>query len=245
MSTPALPLLTKWPCADTCITAYDGFCERFTFTNIWPATAQCLLGTCSDKDRIALQKSVAGYCDAVGYPNVWGPYMWGATDEDEDTPSKTTSVKSASVESTSSSIPIASTNPTSSPDPAPVGPATVTVINNPAVTTTTTTTSSEPTTPTSLSSESQSSGSSGLPTAAKAGIAVGIVFVAVLILVGWFFLRWRKRKNEPNFPEGPDHSPTPSPKVKDFEEAPVISYSIEGGMLTRKEKPNLSIRVVN
>ncbi|EGX48144.1 hypothetical protein AOL_s00081g7 [Orbilia oligospora ATCC 24927] len=237
MSTPALPLLTKWPCADTCITAYDGFCERFTFTNIWPATAQCLLSTCNEKDRIALQKSVAGYCDAVGYPDVWGPYMWGATDE--DAPSKTTSVKSASVESTSSSTPTVSTSPISSAAPVPVPPATVTIINNAAATT-----FAEPTTTTTnLPSESQGP-SSGLPTAAKAGIAAGIVFLAVLILLGWFLFRWRKRKNEPNFPEGPDHSPTPSPKVKDFEEAPVISYSIEGGMLTRKEKPNLSIRVI-
>ncbi|RVD82094.1 uncharacterized protein DFL_006530 [Arthrobotrys flagrans] len=238
MSTPALPLLTKWPCADTCITAYDGFCERFTFTNIWPATAQCLLSTCSDKDRIALQKSVAEYCDAVGYPDVWGPYMWGASDG--NTPSKTTSVKSASVEATSSSTSVVSTTPVSSPDPVP--PATVTIINNAA----TTTTFAESTTlSASVSFESQASkSSSSLPTGAIAGIVAGIVVVAISILACWLFLRWRRKKNEPNFPEGPDHSPTPSPRTNDFEEAPVISYSIEGGMLTRKERPNLSIKVI-
>ncbi|KAK6345767.1 hypothetical protein TWF718_007673 [Orbilia javanica] len=186
----------------------------------------------------ALQKSVAEYCDAVGYPDVWGPYMWGASDG--DTPSKTTSVKSASVVPTSSSSPIVSTTPISSPDPVPLTPATVTIINNAAATTTL----AEPTTPVaSLSSESPSSQSPGLPTGAKVGIAVGIVFVAVFVLLVWFLLRWRKRKNEPNFPEGPDHSPTPSPKTKEFDEAPVISYSVEGGVLTRKEKPNLSIRI--
>ncbi|KAK6504531.1 hypothetical protein TWF481_006472 [Arthrobotrys musiformis] len=239
MSTPALPLLTKWSCADTCITAYDGFCERFTFTNIWPATAQCLLGTCSDKDRIALQKTVAEYCDAVGYPDVWGPYMWGATDDNNS--SRAASVKS-SVPPTSSPTPVISTTQASSstPESAPP-PATVTIINNAAATTSTL---SESTPLATAPSESQASKSSGLPTGAKAGIAVGIVFVAVLIFLIWFFLRWRRRKNEPNFPEGPDHSPTPSPKVKDFEEAPVISYSIEGGMLTRKDKPNLSIKVL-
>ncbi|KAK6360058.1 hypothetical protein TWF730_006212 [Orbilia blumenaviensis] len=237
MPTPALPLLTKWPCANTCITAYDGFCERFTFTNIWPATAQCLLGSCSDKDRIALQKSVGEYCDAVGYPDVWGPYMWGATDDGDTSVQSSTTVKSISKETTASAQP-SPTSPTTFLNPPP--PATVTVVNNAAATTSTESNTPSPT----YSSEALSSKSSGLPVGAKAGIAVGVVLAAALVLLMWWFLRWRKKKNEPNFPEGPDHSPTPSPHAKAFEEAPVISYSIEGGMLTRKDKPNLSIRVI-
>ncbi|KAK6528615.1 hypothetical protein TWF281_009853 [Arthrobotrys megalospora] len=237
MPTPALPLLTKWSCADTCITAYDGFCERFTFTNIWPATAQCLLGSCSDGDRIALQKTVEEYCDAIGYPDVWGPYMWGASDG--ETPSKSTSAgPTSSINQTTptSSASVSSLSPAAAPPQSqPSVSSTAPVPNNAA-------TSSPSITPlVTPSSEAQASKSSGLPTGAKAGIAVGVIFITILILLAWLFLRWRRRKNEPNFPEGPDHSPTPSPKAKDFEEAPVISYSIEGGMLTRKEKPNLSI----
>ncbi|EPS43945.1 hypothetical protein H072_2179 [Dactylellina haptotyla CBS 200.50] len=242
MSTPSLPIITKWACADTCITAYDGFCERFTFTGIWPATAQCLLSSCSDSDRLAVQETVSEYCNAIGYPNVWGPYMWGAS-ESSDATSTSTPTKSqtpSTLVASTTKAPMVSSTPLSSAIPTPTQSPNDIVATSPAGSIVASTTA-----PT--ASAVSSSKSSGLSAGAKAGIGIGAALGVLLLAVGLFFLyQWRKKQKSANFPEGPDHfaTPNPSPTEKAFGSDEVIIYTIEDGALKKRNEKRLSIKVL-
>ncbi|KAK6528820.1 hypothetical protein TWF694_004054 [Orbilia ellipsospora] len=242
-TTPSLPILTKWPCAATCITAYDGFCERFTYTGIWPATAQCLLSSCSDQDRLALQETVSKYCDAVGYPDVWGPYMWGAPVASSSSNSPSSAATSTKGSVTSSAAP--TTSPSSTAIPTTF--ATVPTANTLAQAGVSSTSLPTATTVAASSDNQGSTKSSGVSVGAKAGIGIGIAIGFLLIIsVILFFLRWRKKQLAANFPEGPDHfaTPTASPREKEFGNDDVIIYTIEGGTLKKKNEKRLSIKVI-
>ncbi|KAF3915848.1 hypothetical protein AA313_de0200770 [Arthrobotrys entomopaga] len=192
----------------------------------------------------ALQETVDKYCDAVGYPDVWGPYMWGAPDGSSSSkPSKSATSKSSKGGVTSSAA--ATTSPPSSTIPTTL--ATVPTANTLVQAGVSSTGLPTATTAAVASSDNQGTKSSGISVGAKAGIGIGIAFGFLLIISAiLFFLRWRRKQQSANFPEGPDHfaTPTASPREKEFGNDDVIVYTIEGGTLKKKNEKRLSIKVI-